>query len=79
VCVCVCVCEGHTVKPAALKCALAADCKVESDNSETIDRDLHNMYILISRLLCLGGGEPGTRYCVPYHNATTTDSITNRG
>jgi len=20
-----------------------------------------------------------TRYCVPYHNATTTDSITNRG
>ena len=58
----VCVCEGHTMKLATLKCALAADCKVESDNPETIDRDLHNMYILIPRLLCLGGGEPGTRY-----------------
>ena len=36
--VCVCVCEGHTLKPAALKCALAADCKVESDNPETMHR-----------------------------------------
>ena len=60
-CVCVCVCV-RVIPLAALKCALAADCKVESDNPETIDRDLHNMYILISRLLCLGGGEPGTRY-----------------
>jgi len=33
VCVCVYVCEGHTLKPAALKCALAADCKVECDRN----------------------------------------------
>ena len=26
---CVCVLKGHTLKPAALKCALAVDCKVE--------------------------------------------------
>ena len=38
-CACVwmheCVCEGHTLKPAALKCALAADCKMERDNSKS--------------------------------------------
>ena len=38
-CECACACihecegEGHTLKPAALKCALAADCEMERDNS----------------------------------------------
>ena len=28
-----CVGEGHTLNPAALKCALPADCKMERDNN----------------------------------------------
>ena len=41
-----CVGEGHTLKPAALKCALAENCEMEHDSSETADRDSHNAYIL---------------------------------
>ena len=53
VCVCVYVCEGHTLKPAALKCALAADCKVESDNPETMHRQRLTQYVVfIPRLMC---------------------------
>ena len=45
--------EGHTLKPAALKCALAADCEMERDHSETADRDSHNTYILDSPSIVL--------------------------
>ena len=78
VCVCVCVWGSYRLPPSNVPWLQTVKWRVTTQKP-CIDRDLHNMYILISRLLCLGGGEPGTRYCVPYHNATTTDSITNRG
>ena len=47
--VCVYVCKGHTLKPAALKCALAADCKVECDRNHR--QRLTQYVVLIPRLL----------------------------